>query len=601
MCRFSAPRGGRRWSAAGLSAIVALLVAGPAKGRGAGDVRPDGAEPFGPAQAVSSRAGVVSSAEASASRAGAAVLACGGNAVDAAVATAFALAVTYPEAGNLAGGGMAVARTRDGMLWALDFRETAPAATWERSFVPTGGFPPEDASRRGGLAVATPATVRGLEELHRRLGRLPWHRVVAPAIALAGGGVRVSGELHADLAQQAARLRSCAGTKRLFFRGDEPLVKGDLLVQPELAATLEAIRSGGADAFYVGEIARKIVARVRATGGVLSEEDLASYRPLWRAPLSVDFGRWRIATMPPPSAGGVLLASVLGQVGAAPRDVADVTPALRVHIVAEAMKRAFADRNEFLGDPDCVTIPLGGLLEPSRLAALGASIRLDRATPSPRIRGEATLREGDQTTHLSVATADGEAVSLTFTLNDTFGSGDLVPGVGVLLNNEMDDFATRPGVPNQFGLVQGPANGVRAGARPASSMTPAIVLRDGKPWLVLGSPGGSTIPSTVLEVFLNAGPLGRPLPEAVAAPRFHQQDLPDEIVVERGAWPEDVLADLRRRGHRVAERPVTSTWGRIGDVHAVAFEENGALIGVADPRRSGRAVPAEEMTCAPSP
>ncbi len=575
-------------------APLAILLAG------SGPLPGDEA-PFGPAATVVSRRGVVSSAEVDASRAGAAVLASGGNAVDAAVATAFALAVTYPQAGNLAGGGLAVVRTSDGTLWALDFRETAPSGSWDKTFVPSGGFPPEDASRRGGLAVATPATVRGLEELHRRLGRLPWDRLVAPAVRLARGGFRVPGPLHADLVQQAARLSSSPEARRLFFRGDEAIPAGELLVQPELARTLEAIAAGGADAFHRGDIARRIAARVRATGGLLSEEDLATYRPVWRPPFVTDFGRWRIVTMPPPSAGGVLLASILGQVGSAPRDIAALPRVLRVHVVAEAMKRAWTDRNEFLGDPDCVALPLAALLAPARLGALGASIRLDRATPSADIRAGsgAERREGDETTHLSVATADGEAVSLTYTLNDTFGSGDVVPGVGVLLNNEMDDFTTRPGKPNQFGLIQGPANSVRAGARPASSMSPAIVLRDGRPWLVLGSPGGSTIPSTVLEVFLNAGPLGVTLPAAVAAPRFHQQDRPDELMVERGAWPEEVLALLRRLGHRVTERPFTSTRGKIGAVHAVAFEDDGTLLGVADPRGYGQAVSVEESQVAP--
>jgi gamma-glutamyltranspeptidase/glutathione hydrolase len=291
--------------------------------------------------------------------------------------------------------------------------------------------------------------------------------------------------------------------------------------------------------------------------------------------------------MPPPSAGGVVLMSVLGQLAAAPRDVKSLNEAGRVHLVVEAMRRAYADRNEFVGDPDCAPVPLAALLAPARLAALGASISLDRATPSASIRAGAPAGEGDQTTHLSVATAEGEAVALTYTLNDTFGNGDVVPGVGVFLNNEMDDFAAQPGQPNLFGLIQGAANAVRAGARPVSSMTPAIVLEDGQPRFVLGSPGGSTIPSTVLEVFLRAGPLGQPLPAAVAAPRFHHQHLPDELVVERGAWPEAILEELRRRGHMV------KVWGRIGVVHAVAFEGDGTLVGVADPRRYGRAAAAE--------
>jgi len=286
--------------------------------------------------------------------------------------------------------------------------------------------------------------------------------------------------------------------------------------------------------------------------------------------------------------------SILGQLEAAPADLKGLDEAGRIHLVAEAMKRAFADRNEYVGDPDCVSMPLAALLAPARLAALGGSLRLDRATPSSAIKAGAVPREGDQTTHFSVATADGEAVAVTYTLNETFGNGDVVPGVGVLLNNEMDDFATQPGRPNLFGLIQGTANAVRAGARPVSSMSPMVVLEDGHPRFVLGSPGGSTIPSTVLEVFLRAGPLGESLPAAVAAPRFHHQHLPDELVVERGAWPAAVLEELRRRGDVVRERSLTNSWGRIGVVHAISFEKDGTLIGVADPRRYGRAVSAEQ-------
>jgi gamma-glutamyltranspeptidase len=371
--------------------------------------------------------------------------------VDAAVATAFALAVTYPQAGNLAGGGFAVGRTRNGGVFALDFRETAPAGTWERTFIHPDGSRRGDASLVGGLSVATPGTVRGLEELHRRLGRLPW-----------------------------ARLRASPETRRIFFRGDEPVPAGELLVQPELAATLEAIASGGADAFHRGSVAR--------------------------------------------------------------------------------------------------------------LVALGASLRLDRATPSSAIQAGAVPREGDQTTHFSVATADGEAVAVTYTLNETFGNGDVVPGVGVLLNNEMDDFATQPGRPNLFGLIQGTSNAVRGGARPVSSMCPTVVLEDGRPRFVLGSPGGSTIPSAVLEVFFRAGPLGQPLPAAVAGPRFHHQHLPDELVVEKEAWPAADLEDLRRRGHVIRQRTL------IGVVHAISFEKDGTLLGVADPRLYGRPVSAEQSS-----
>ena len=578
-------------SPARLATILVLLAAVPAAAAGpAGDP----AQPFGPSPTVRSRRGVVSSAEAHASRAGAAVLADGGNAVDAAIATALALAVTYPEAGNVAGGGFAVVRTADGRFYALDFRETAPAGAWPGVFLGPDGRPRPSASLVGGLSVGTPGTPRGLEALHRKLGRLPWRRLAEPAIRLARDGFPVPYTLYADLGQNAGRLKPFPPTAAVFFPGGAPLAAGVILRQPELAATLEAIAEQGADGFHRGPVARGVVDYVRATGGVLTEEDLALYEPVWRDPFTFDYGRWRIVTMPLPSAGGILLLSILGQLAAAPRDVSTLPADARVHLVAEAERRAYADRNEFLADPDCVPVPLGRLLAPARLAALGASIDLERATPSASIRAGSVSDGGPNTTHLSVATAEGEAVSLTTTLNDTFGNGEIVPGVGVLLNNEMDDFAITLGQPNLFGLVQSASNGVRAGARPVSSITPAIVLEDGKPRWVLGSPGGSTIPTSVLQVFLNAGPLGLPLDAAVAAPRFHHQHLPDGIEVERGVFPEALLAALRARGHAVREREPTKTWGRLGAVNAAGFEADGTVVGVADPRRSGRPASVEE-------
>ncbi len=579
-----------------LSAILVLFAAVPAAADG-----PSGgpAQPFGPSPIVRSRKGVVSSAEARASRAGAAVLADGGNAVDAAIATALALAVTYPEAGNVAGGGFAVVRTADGRFYALDFRETAPAGAWPGAFLGPDGRARPSASLAGGLSVCTPGTPRGLEALHRKLGKLPWRRLVEPAILLARDGFPVPGTLHADLVQNAGRLKSVPASAALFFPEGAPLAEGKILRQPELAATLEAIAAKGADGFHRGPVARRVVDYVRATGGVLSEEDLALYEPVWRDPFTVDYGRWRIVTMPPPSAGGVLFLSILGQLAAAPRDVATLPADARMHLVAEAERRAYADRNEFLADPDCVPIPLARILAPSRLAALGASIDVGKATPSASIRAAGVPDGGPNTTHLSVATTAGEAVALTTTLNETFGNGEVVPGVGVLLNNEMDDFAVMPGQPNLFGLVQSASNGVRAGARPVSSMMPAIILEDGRPRFVLGSPGGSTIPTSVLQVFLNAGPLGLPLDAAVAAPRFHHQHLPDQIEVEAGVFPETLLAALRARGHAVKERELTKTWGRLGAVNAAGFEADGAVVGVADPRRSGLPASVEESLSEP--
>ncbi len=574
-----------------LATLLLLVAAVPASSAGPAGVP---AEPFGPSPTVRSRRGVVSSTEGHASRAGAGILADGGNAVDAAIATALALAVTYPEAGNVAGGGFAVVRTADGRFYALDFRETAPAAAWPGAFLGPDGSPRPSASLEGGLSVATPGTPRGLEALHRKLGRLPWRRVVEPAIRLARDGFPVPATLHADLLQNANRMKATPPTATVFFPDGAPLATGTILRQPELAATLEAIAERGADGFHRGPVARKVVEYVRANGGLLTEEDLASYEPVWRAPFVVDYGRWRIVTMPPPSAGGVLFLSILGQIAAAPRDVTAMAPDARIHFVAEAERRAYADRNEFLGDPDCVAAPLARLLAPARLAALGASIDLEKATPSSSIRAGAVPDGGPSTTHLSVATAEGEAVSLTTTLNETFGNGETIPGVGVLLNNEMDDFAVAPGRPNLFGLVQSAANGVRPGARPVSSMMPTIVLEDGRPRFVLGAPGGSTIPTSVLQVFLNAGPLGLPLEAAVAAARFHHQHLPDQIEVEYGVFPEKLLAALRARGHTVRERELTKTWGRLGAVNAAGFEADGTVVGVADPRRSGRPASVEE-------
>jgi gamma-glutamyltranspeptidase/glutathione hydrolase len=369
--------------------------------------------------------------------------------------------------------------------------------------------------------------------------------------------------------------------RRLFFPAGVPLAAGALLRQPELAATLARIAKEGPEAFHRGDVAARLVSFVKAHGGVLSQEDLEGYAPVWRAPDEIRFGRLVVHTMPLPSSAGQVLRSVLAQLevrgGAAQGLDAD-----SYHLLLEAERRAYADRNRWLGDGDCTVVPLGEILAPARLAALGASIDLARATPSSSVGASLSrgAEEAEETTHLSVATADGSAVSLTTTLNGSFGNGAIVPGVGVLLNNEMDDFAAVPGAPNLYGLVQGSANEVRAGARPLSSISPAIVEKEGRPVLVVGSPGGSTIPTTVLQVFLRTAS-GESLAEAVAAPRFHGQHLPDVVFVERGAGAREVRDALAERGHVLRER------GPIGKVHAVAFGPGGVLAGVADPRGWG--------------
>ncbi len=574
----------RRRLASGLALLVSVPVVLSARGRLA-----SASAPFGEAPTAHSRLGAVASATPEATAAGAAVLAAGGNAVDAAVTTAFALAVTYPPAGNLAGGGFAVGRTPGGELWALDFRETAPAGTWRNSFLGPDGRARRGASTRGGLAVATPGTVRGLEALHRRYGKLPWARLIAPAARLARDGFRVPPGLAKIFSAYAGDLARDPAASVLFAPGGVPLAAGALLVQEDLARTLETIAAQGADGFHRGAVARRVAAFVQATGGVLTEEDLAGYRPEWRPPFVFDDGRFRLVTMPLPSSGGFLLASILGQLRFVRGAIDDRDAPETLHLVAEAERRAYADRNRFLGDPTCVDVPLAALLAPARLAALGFSIDPARATPSSSIVGGAWPREPDQTTHYVTATADGGAVAVTYTLNDTLGNRTVVPGVGVLLNNEMDDFAVEPGAANAYGLVQGESNAVRAGARPLSSMTPLVVLEDGRPRLVLGSPGGGVIPTTVLQVYLNAARRGEPLGEAVAARRFHHQHLPDRIELEGGAFPEDVKATLRAKGHALDERGTLYTGGTLGRVHAIAFEKDGSLTAAADPRGYGAA------------
>ncbi len=582
-----------RLAASLLALVVCFAPAIPRRGDAQAGAVPPASAPFGPAPVARSRRGVVASATAEATEAGAATLAAGGNAVDAAVATALALAVTYPSAGNLAGGGFAVGRTAGGELWALDFRETAPAGTWRNSFLGPDGKARPGASTKGGLAVGTPGTVRGLEALHRRYGKLPWARLVAPAVRLAREGFRVPPGLSRIFTAYQSDLARDPAAAALFAPGGLALPAGSLLVQEDLARTLETIAAKGADGFHRGEIARKIAAFVRATGGVLTEEDIAGYQPEWRPPFVFDDGPYRLVTMPLPSSGGFLLASILGQLRFVHGSIDDRDAAESIHLVVEAERRAYADRNAFLGDPSCVDVPLATLLAPARLAALGFSIDPARATPSSAIHGGAWPKEPDQTTHFSTATADGGVVSVTYTLNDTLGNHTVVPGVGTLLNNEMDDFATEPGAANAYGLVQGESNAVRAGARALSSMTPTVVLERGRPRLVLGSPGGAVIPTTVLQVYLNALLRGEPLGEAVAARRFHHQHLPDRIELESGVFPGDVKEALRAKGHALFERGNRYTEGRIGRVHAIAFEKDGSLTAAADPRGYGAAMGAE--------
>lgn len=565
---------------AALAVCASLLAIGPAAARDIAPIVSDQAR-FQPALA---RHGMVASQEARATRIGVDVLAAGGNAVDAAVAVGFALAVTLPRAGNLGGGGfMLVHLAERNETIAVDYRETAPAAITRDSFLGPNGEADPRKSRDSGLAVGVPGTVAGLALALERYGsgRFTLTQLIAPAIAAARNGVEITDDLADSLPRAQRRLTRWPSTRAIFANADGGVLdRGQTLVQADLAATLDAIARDGSRAFYTGRIAEKIVASVGAAGGVMTTDDLANYRPIVRKPVRGAYHGYTVASMPPPSSGGVHLIQLLNILEGVPLRAMGEGSAAALHAMIEAMKLAYADRAEFLGDPDFVAVPVAGLLSKRYAATLRAQIDPERARPSREIRaGNPAAHEGDNTTHFSVVDRFGNAVANTYTLNFSYGLGLVAEETGVLLNNELDDFAAKPGVPNAFGLVGGEANAPAPGKRPLSSMSPTIVLRDDKVVLVTGSPGGSRIISTVLQVILNALEHGMNIAEAVAAPRIHHQWLPDEAAAERGFSP-DTLRLLRERGHEL----------RVGNASGSAnsiLVTPDFLTGAADPRQRG--------------
>jgi len=520
---------------------------------------------------------------------GLATLRAGGNAVDAAVAVTFALGVTYPLAGPIGGGGFALYRTPDGEAHALDFREVAPARLRAELFLDEEGRPIPGLSVDGGLAVGVPGTVAGLAEAHRRWGALPWEDLVRPAVELAAGGFEVSPFLALTLERQHQRLAADAEAREIFLRQGRPLAAGARLVQTDLAATLDTVARQGAAGFYGGPVASALVAALERAGGVMEASDLERYRPVLRAPLYGSYRGRRVICFPPPSSGGVALLQILGMLERHDLRAAGFGSSLAIHLIAEAERRAFADRSRWLGDPDFAQVPVEALLDPDYLAERAAGIRPRRATPSRKIApGEMPVTiEAGETLHLVTADAAGGAVSLTATLNGWFGSAMVAAGTGVLLNNEMDDFALAPGVPNLYGLLGGKANAVEPRKRPLSSMSPTIIERaeaGGRPLLVLGSPGGSTIISTVAQVLINVVDHELPLQAAVDAPRFHHQWQPDRIFHEPRAFSDDVVRALRERGHDLRELTRFQ-----GNANAIGLAPDGAWLGAADPRRQGAA------------
>jgi gamma-glutamyltranspeptidase/glutathione hydrolase len=525
--------------------------------------------------------GMVVAQERLAAEVGVDVLKRGGNAVDAAVATAFALAVTHPRAGNLGGGGymlIHLAGRRQDV--AIDYRETAPAATTREIFLGPDGKADPVKSRDSALGIGVPGTVAGLALAHARFGsgKFRLADLIAPAIALARDGFTIGQDAADTTPGETRRLARWGASAKIFLKSDgRPLGAGDQLVQSDLAATLEAIAQGGPRAFYQGAIADKIVAGVRDAGGIMTADDLRNYRPLLHTPVRGSYRGYEIVSMPPSSSGGVVLIEMLNilegfRLGADGSD--------RLHLFAEAMQRAYADRATFLGDPAAVTAPLMRLMSKRYAGELRRTIDPSRATPADDVRkGAAPSREGANTTHFSVIDRSGNAVANTYTLNFSYGVGLVAEGTGVLLNNELDDFAAAPGAPNAYGLTGGDANAPGPGKRPLSSMTPTIVLMNGKPFLVTGSPGGSLIITAVLQVVSNVIDLKLPIADAVAAPRIHDQWSPDEVWAERSLKP-DLVHALEALGHHVRMIAPRTSANSI-EVTAQGF------VGAPDPRTPG--------------
>lgn len=524
-----------------------------------------------------SRHGMVVTAHPWATEVGLKVLKAGGNAVDAAVAVQFTLAVVYPEAGNIGGGGfMVLYRPGDG-AHALDFREKAPLSAKEDMYLDAAGNVRPKASTLGHLAAGVPGAVDGMVQAHTRYGRLNWEFLLEDAIRLARDGFILTEKAAAGLNARAADFRE-ANTRPTALVRSSGWKPGDRLVQKQLAATLERIAREGRKGFYEGETARMLLEEMQRGGGWISQQDLDAYTSVWREPVQGTYRGYDVFSMPPPSSGGLALLQLLELLEAGSADVHQQPQSTYMHTLAEAERRVYADRAYYLGDPDFVEVPVQGLLDDRYLASRWLDFRRDTVTPSSNIRaGEVPFRESEQTTHFSIIDKEGLAVSVTTTLNSDFGSKVVVGGAGFLLNNEMDDFSVKPGVPNQFGLVGAKANAIAPGKRMLSSMTPTILCKDGKPALIVGSPGGATIITSVLQVIMNVVDRGYALADAVAAPRFHHQWKPDTLWVEQG-FPDSVLHRLRSLGHQVVSRPP------IGRVDAIWVSPDGSLHGAADPR-----------------
>ena len=526
--------------------------------------------------------GIVATQEATATRIGLEVLQGGGNAVDAAASIGFALAVTLPSAGNLGGGGfMVVHDAASGETVAIDYREKSGGAAFRDMFLDEAGEAGPEKSRFSGLAIGVPGTVAGMALALERYGTISLAEALAPAIELAAQGIAVTPDLAQSLENAKERLQKWPSSAAVFYKdGGAPYEPGETLVQRDLAWSLEQIAEEGPEAFYGGPIAERIVAEVRRAGGHLSLDDFRAYEAVVREPVRGDYRGFEIVSMPPPSSGGVHIVQILNILEGYPIGFLGAGGAETIHLMAEAMKLAYADRSEYLGDPDFVDVPVGTLTSKAYAEHLRGLINRNRARPAAEIKpGDLALYESPETTHFAIVDAAGNAVANTYTINFSYGTGLVAEGTGILLNNELDDFSAKPGVPNAYGLTGGDANAVAPDKRPLSSMSPTIVLQDGRPFLVTGSPGGPRIITTTLQVIMNVIDHGMNIAEATFAPRVHHQWLPDELRIEEGLSP-DTVRLLEQMGHAI------SVEDAMGSTQSIMVTENG-LSGSSDPRRPG--------------
>ncbi|KAB7615447.1 gamma-glutamyltransferase [Amylibacter sp. SFDW26] len=531
--------------------------------------------------------GMVAAQEKVAAQVGVDILKAGGNAVDASVAVAFALAVTLPRAGNLGGGGfMIVHDAEKGDTQAIDYREMAPKAAFKDMYLDEAGEVVKNRSRFHGLAIGVPGTVAGMALALERNGSMTMAQVVAPAITLARDGIVVTQSLSDGLKSAQERLKRWPQTAKVFYKPDGGFYEvGDVFKQPDLAATLQSISDHGTDGFYKGDVAEKIAAGVQAADGVITTDDMEAYKSVVRDTSTGTYRGYDIHSMPPPSSGGTHIVQILNTLEGYPIGKMGHNSATTIHLMAEAMKQAYADRATYLGDPDFVDVPVQELTDKAYANDIRAKINMGKARPAELVKANVlTPYESNETTHFSVIDRFGNAVSNTYTINFSFGSGIVADGTGVLMNNEMDDFSAKTGVANAYGLIGGDANAVEAGKRPLSSMSPTIVMKDGKVFLVTGSPGGSRIITTTLQILMNVIDHGMNIAEATYAPRIHHQWLPDELRVEEGISA-DTKGILRAKGHDVVVKRT------MGSTQSIMIDgESGVLLGATDPRRPGSSV-----------